>query len=111
MGEGGEEKGWRGEMMEGRRGTEARSGGNEENGGKKKGKEGGWREKKEETGANADARRRRWNQTPCKLRRVGTDQTQHKCWETPGGNEAPISRRAAQTQPDREVSAAESNAF
>lgn len=35
-------------MMEGRRGTEARSGGNEENGGKKKGKEGGWREKKRE---------------------------------------------------------------
>lgn len=61
--------------------------------------------------ANADARRRRWNQTPRKLRRVGTDQTQHKCWETPGGNEAPISRRAAQTQPDREVSAAKSNAF
>lgn len=75
------------------------------------GEKDGKKEKRVNRRANADARRRHWNQTPCKLRRVGTDQKQHKCWETPGGNEAPISCRAAQTQPDREVSAAKSNAF
>lgn len=56
------------------------------------GEKDGEKKKRGNRRANADARRRRWNQTPCKLRRVGTDQTQHKCWETPGGNEAPISR-------------------
>lgn len=74
------------------------------------GSEGG-RKGKKETGNNTDVRRRRSNQTHCKLRRVGRDQTQHKCWETQGGNEAQIKRHAAQTQPDREVRSAKSNAF